>query len=44
MSMDNEQLIEAVRNHSALYALAQSAQRNIDCKENSWKRKRLQHY
>jgi hypothetical protein len=42
MNMDDEQLIEAVRNHSALYDLAQPAYRNIDCKENSWK-KYLQH-
>jgi hypothetical protein len=37
MNMDDEQLIEAVRNHSALYDLTPAAYRNVDCKEKAWK-------
>jgi hypothetical protein len=35
--MDDEQLLEAVRNHSALYDLTLAAYRNVDCKEKAWK-------
>ena len=34
--MNDEQLIEAVRNHSALYDLSQAAYRNVDSKEKAW--------
>jgi hypothetical protein len=35
VNMDDEQLIEAVRNHSALYDLTPAAYRNVDCKEKA---------
>ena len=37
MNMDDEQLIEAARNHSALCDLTLAAYRNVDCEEKAWK-------